>query len=186
MDAHLRRSMFRYYDERASEYEDAYVLGTGTASIPDCDVFRNEAKLLTGIVERFARGRLVDLACGTGYWLPFYAERCTSITLIDQSARMLDECRKKVAALGMCRADSYCIGTSLDALGFRGRVTAPGPDSSEPGSRALRGLIWSWAPSAPWGCIGESRVTQRSITVNHSRVSGLIGDVGPHFMLECS
>src|SRR5215216_5307832 len=101
MDAHLRRSMFRYYDERASEYEEAYVVGTGTASIPDCDVFRNEAKLLTGIVERFARGRLVDLACGTGYWLPFYAERCTSIPLIDQSARMLDECRKKVAALGM-------------------------------------------------------------------------------------
>lgn len=101
MDAELRRSMFRYYDERAAEYEDAYVLGTGTASIPDGDVFRTEAKLLTGIVERFARGHLIDLACGTGYWLPYYTKGCSSFTLIDQSAKMLEKCREKVAALGI-------------------------------------------------------------------------------------
>ena len=101
MDGDLRRSMFRYYDERASEYEDAYVKGTGTASIPDPEVFRAEAALLAGIVERFARGRIVDLACGTGYWLPYYAPQCSSITLVDQAARMLDECGKKVAAVGV-------------------------------------------------------------------------------------
>jgi ubiquinone/menaquinone biosynthesis C-methylase UbiE len=100
MDPGLRDSMFRYYDERASEYEEAFVLGTGTASMPDRDVFRREASILTGIVERFARGRMVDLACGTGYWLPFYAARCTSITLIDQAPRMLDQCRKKMAVPG--------------------------------------------------------------------------------------
>jgi ubiquinone/menaquinone biosynthesis C-methylase UbiE len=100
MDPGLRDSMFRYYDERASEYEEAFVLGTGTASMPDRDVFRREASILTGIVERFARGRMVDLACGTGYWLPFYAARCTSNTLIDQAPRMLDQCRKKMAVPG--------------------------------------------------------------------------------------
>jgi demethylmenaquinone methyltransferase/2-methoxy-6-polyprenyl-1,4-benzoquinol methylase len=99
MDAGLRQSMLRYYDERASEYEEAYVLGTGTASIPDPQVFRREISLLPGIVERFARRRLVDLACGTGYWLPFYAARCSSITLIDHAPRMLDECRTKIARL---------------------------------------------------------------------------------------
>jgi demethylmenaquinone methyltransferase/2-methoxy-6-polyprenyl-1,4-benzoquinol methylase len=99
MDAGLRASMLRYYDERASEYEEAYVLGTGTASIPDPEIFRREASLLAGIVERFARGRMVDLACGTGYWLPHYAARCSSVTLIDQAPRMLDECRKKIVAL---------------------------------------------------------------------------------------
>ena len=99
MDASLRASMLRYYDERASEYEEAYVQGTGTASIPDPEIFRREASLLAGIVERFARGRMVDLACGTGYWLPHYAAQCSSITLIDQAPRMLDECRKKVTAL---------------------------------------------------------------------------------------
>jgi demethylmenaquinone methyltransferase/2-methoxy-6-polyprenyl-1,4-benzoquinol methylase len=91
--------MLRYYDERASEYEEAYVRGTGTASIPDPEVFRREASLLTRMVEHFARGRLVDLACGTGYWLPHYVAGCSSITLIDQAPRMLQECRKKIASL---------------------------------------------------------------------------------------
>jgi ubiquinone/menaquinone biosynthesis C-methylase UbiE len=99
MDSGLRHSMFRYYDERASEYEEAYVLGTGTASIPDPDVFRREVSLLTRMVEHFARGQLVDLACGTGYWLPHYVAGCSSITLIDQAPRMLQECRKKIASL---------------------------------------------------------------------------------------
>ena len=100
MEPGLRDSMFRYYDERAPEYEDAYVLGTGTASMPDPEIFRREASVLAGIVERFARGRMVDLACGTGYWLPFYAARCSSITLIDQAPRMLDQCRKKMSTPG--------------------------------------------------------------------------------------
>jgi ubiquinone/menaquinone biosynthesis C-methylase UbiE len=95
----LRDSMRRYYDARASEYEDAYVLGTGTASIRDPEVFRREVSVLAGLVERFARGRLVDLACGTGYWLPHYAAHCSRITLIDQAPRMLDECRGKIARL---------------------------------------------------------------------------------------
>jgi ubiquinone/menaquinone biosynthesis C-methylase UbiE len=93
--------MLRYYDERASEYEEAYVRGTGTASIPDPDVFRREGAQLTGVVERFARGRIIDLACGTGYWLQHYAQGCSNITLLDQSARMLDECRKKTEALDL-------------------------------------------------------------------------------------
>jgi SAM-dependent methyltransferase len=98
MDSDLRQNMLRYYDERASEYEEAYVLGTGTASIPDPEVFRREASILTRMVEHFARGRLVDLACGTGYWLPYYIAGCSSITLIDQAPRMLQECRKKIAS----------------------------------------------------------------------------------------
>lgn len=132
MDADLRRSMLRYYDERASEYEDAYVIGTGTASIPDPDVFRREAVLLASIVERCAHGRIVDLACGTGYWLPYYASRGSSLTLIDQSPRMLDQCRKKVAALGAAdrasvieadvfdhRLDERAYDSALIAIGGR-------------------------------------------------------------------
>ena len=99
MGPDLRDSMHRYYDARASEYEEAYLLGTGTASITDPEIFRREVSVLAGIVERFGRGRLIDLACGTGFWLPFYAPRCSAITLIDQAPRMLDECRKKIAVL---------------------------------------------------------------------------------------
>ena len=101
MDDDLRLSMLRYYDERAPEYEEAYVLGTGTASIPDPQIFRTEAAVLGGIVGRCTHGRLMDLACGTGYWLTYYGSHCSRITLFDQSERMLAEARAKVNQLGI-------------------------------------------------------------------------------------
>jgi demethylmenaquinone methyltransferase/2-methoxy-6-polyprenyl-1,4-benzoquinol methylase len=106
--------MLAYYNERAPEYEDAYILGTGTASIPDPDVFVTEAKLLAGIVREFAEGRLIDLACGTGYWLPFYAEHCSHITLFDQSEKMLAECRKKLDRLSLGNQSVVLEGDFFD------------------------------------------------------------------------
>lgn len=101
MDPDLRRRMLDYYNERAPEYEEAYTNGTGTASLSDPEVFRAEARQLAAIVRSFCSDRLIDLACGTGYWLPFYADRCSQVTLFDQSEKMLDECRKKVDRLGL-------------------------------------------------------------------------------------
>ena len=114
MESDLRRSMHRSDDERASDYEEAYVLGTGTASIPDPTAFTIEARELAGIVERFASGRLIDLACGTAYWLPHYAARCSHVTCFDQSERMLDECRKKIATLGIAERCSVISGDFFD------------------------------------------------------------------------
>jgi len=101
MDADLRESMLQYYDERAPEYDDAYLRGTGTASIRDPSVFQLEATLLGEVVERMARGRVVDLACGTGYWLQYYAQRCSRVTLVDQSVW----------------TDKYSVTTSIEHVG---------------------------------------------------------------------
>jgi ubiquinone/menaquinone biosynthesis C-methylase UbiE len=101
VDVDLRQSMLQYYDERAPEYDDAYLRGTGTASIRDPSVFQLEAKLLGDVVERMARGRVIDLACGTGYWLQYYAQRCSRVTLVDQSVGMLNECARRITALGV-------------------------------------------------------------------------------------
>jgi len=93
--------MRAYYDARASEYEEAYTLGTGTSSIRDPGVFTTEARTLASIAGRNLRGRVIDIACGTGFWLPSYAAACSHVTLFDQSGKMLDECRKKVEHLGL-------------------------------------------------------------------------------------
>jgi|SRR5688572_16992774 len=114
MDSDLRRRMLQYYDERASEYEEAYTLGTGTASIPDPSVFQVEAALLGGVVERFVQDKVIDLACGTAYWLPHYAQRCSSITLFDQSENMLDQCKRKTATLGIADRCAIVRGDFFD------------------------------------------------------------------------
>jgi ubiquinone/menaquinone biosynthesis C-methylase UbiE len=110
MDSDLRQRMLAYYDERAPEYEQAYTLGTGTASISDPEVFKTEARVLAGIVGQTARGRIMDLACGTAYWLPHYAPNCSPITLFDQSEKMLVEARAKAHRLGVVDQCAFVAG----------------------------------------------------------------------------
>jgi len=102
--------MLDYYNERAREYEEVYTLGKGSASIPDPNVYKSEAALLAAIVQRFAHGRLIDIACGTAYWLPYYASHCSSITFFDQSEKMLDERKKKVDDLGIAERSTVLHG----------------------------------------------------------------------------
>ncbi len=157
MDATLRRRMLRYYNERAPEYEDAYILGTGTASIPDPDVFVTEAKSLAGIVREFADGRLIDLACGTGYWLPFYAERCSHVTLFDQSEKMLAECRKKLDRLSLgdrsvvLQGDFFGTGSASPDMTAHSRgsfsVTLPNRKSRNCSTRSAPCLVHPGASS---------------------------------------
>jgi ubiquinone/menaquinone biosynthesis C-methylase UbiE len=114
VDPELRRQMLAYYDQRAPHYEEAYTLGTGTASIQNPEVFKAEARVLSGIVRRFARGRIMDLACGTAFWLPEYAPNCSHITLLDQSDSMLMEARGKVNRLGLVDRCVFVRGDLFD------------------------------------------------------------------------
>jgi len=100
MDHTLNEEMMSYYDARAPEYDDIY-LGKGPASIPDPALYKNEAQVTGKIVSTFGTDHLIDIACGTGYWLHYYARNCSKITLIDQSERMLLECRRRVDELGI-------------------------------------------------------------------------------------
>jgi len=106
--------MLSYYDERASEYEEAYTLGTGTTSITDPTVFTTEIRALEHIARGFGNGHLLDLACGTGYWLPFYIGNCSRVTLFDQSARMLSECEVKIHRRGVADRCSCVRGDIFD------------------------------------------------------------------------
>ena len=106
--------MLGYYDQRAPDYEEAYTLGTGTASIQNPEIFKAEARILAGIVGRLARGRIMDLACGTAFWLPAYAPNRSHITLLDQSDRMLMEARAKVDQLGLVDRCTFVRGDFFD------------------------------------------------------------------------
>lgn len=89
--------MMTYYDERAPEYEMLYQ-GEGPAKL-DPALYRQETVLLCKLVSKFGKGHLIDIGCGTCFWLPLYAKRCTRITLLDGSSGMLHECRRKLDVL---------------------------------------------------------------------------------------
>ena len=121
--------------------------------------------MLGGIVRRFARGRIMDLACGTAYWLPEYAPNCSHITLFDQSDRMLMEARAKVNRLGLVdrcvfvRGDLFEHAFEQDAydtvlVGFllshlteahEHRPVRRAPDDARPSGRFLI-LDSAWSP----------------------------------------
>ncbi len=98
MNDTLNEEMMSYYDTRAPEYNEIYI-GKGPASIPNPALYKNETQITAKMVSTFGTGHLIDIACGTGYWLPYYARNCSKITLIDQSERMLSECRKRIDEL---------------------------------------------------------------------------------------
>jgi ubiquinone/menaquinone biosynthesis C-methylase UbiE len=99
MDNEFKQDMISYYDERAGEYDKIYI-GEGPA-IPEPDVYKNDVKKISDMASIFGKGHLIDIGCGTGFWLPYYERNCSRITLIDQSERMFSECEKRIDRLGL-------------------------------------------------------------------------------------
>lgn len=101
MNQGLQQSMFAYYDERAAEYDGIYSDGRIPNSSWDPQLFRTESRRLGEVVGEHCGGRILDIPCGTGYWMQFYREGCREVTLVDQSRRMLLRARSRAQALGV-------------------------------------------------------------------------------------
>ncbi|MBN1160697.1 MAG: class I SAM-dependent methyltransferase [Dehalococcoidales bacterium] len=94
------QELFQYYNERAPEYEDFY-RGKFTTKIPDSAIYKNDASNIQKLLPSLVSGKCIDIACGTGFWLPIYEKKCSRIILIDQSEDVLAECAKKIEKLGI-------------------------------------------------------------------------------------
>ena len=98
MESPDRQELFDYYDARAQEYEEFYD-GTTSRKIFAPALIREEVDNLKKLLHDYVKGRCIDIACGTGFWLPVYEKSCASITLIDQSENVLNECCRKIKDL---------------------------------------------------------------------------------------
>lgn len=78
-----------YYDERAAEYDET--------STPPNDPLAPQALQIHAALEAFEpRGKVLELACGTGNWTRRLLDHATKLTAVDASAEMLEWSREKV------------------------------------------------------------------------------------------
>jgi len=112
MDQDLQASMIEYYTHRASEFDEKYK-GCRPLSILDPQTYEHEVKMLSETVKKSCDGVLLDMACGTAFWLPHYAGNCSHITLFDQSEEMLSHARDRADSLGIINQTDLVLGDAL-------------------------------------------------------------------------
>jgi SAM-dependent methyltransferase len=97
-EANLRR----YYDQRAPEYEQIYLPR-------DYQHGRELGELSRELREAVRERRVLEIACGTGYWTACAAGVAARITAVDASLAMLAEAREKSlpATVTLLAADAY-------------------------------------------------------------------------------
>ena len=111
-----------YYAKRAAEYERIYAKPERQAD-------------LAGLRERFSRlfagRRVLELACGTGYWTEVIAEAAAQVTALDLNEEVLAIARTKRNADKV----SYAIGSAYDI-----------PDHGRKHDALFAGHWWSHVP----------------------------------------
>ncbi|MDA0225362.1 MAG: class I SAM-dependent methyltransferase, partial [Proteobacteria bacterium] len=120
-DADLRT----YYAQRAAEYERIYAKPERQA---DLAVLRERVSGL------FVGARVLEIACGTGYWTPRIARRAAAVLALDANEAVLEIARAKPPAGTAVR---YAIG---DAYAL--------PDEAQDCDACFAGFWWSHVPKA--------------------------------------
>ncbi len=96
-----------YYRRRAGEYEAIYAKPERQADL---------AVLRQVVPERLARRRVLEIACGTGYWTVLVAPRALSIVATDMADEPMAIARAKSyppGRVGFATADAYALGDEL-------------------------------------------------------------------------
>jgi ubiquinone/menaquinone biosynthesis C-methylase UbiE len=117
--------MESYYARRAAEYEKIYDRPERQADL---------ARLRNDIPALFKGERVLEIACGTGYWTPLIAQQAESVLAVDYNEETLAIARTKKYPEGNVRferADAYAL-----------------PAWQEQFSACYAGFWWSHVPLA--------------------------------------
>jgi demethylmenaquinone methyltransferase/2-methoxy-6-polyprenyl-1,4-benzoquinol methylase len=94
-----------YYDRRATEYDDWYE-GTGLFSARARPGWEAELSALVAIVESLSTGRVLDVACGTGYLTRYLRG---DVVALDQGPRMVALARRRMPEARLVRGDALAL-----------------------------------------------------------------------------
>ncbi|MGG1553944.1 methyltransferase domain-containing protein [Paenibacillus ferrarius] len=103
-------SMQTYYGARAAEYERIYHREDAG--------YQRELALVADVIRAQARGkRVLEIACGTGYWSQIAAETAAALTGLDVRPEVLDIARAKPWPAG---APTFTLGDAYDLAAVPG------------------------------------------------------------------
>jgi len=110
-DRELIDEQIAYYRARAGEYD-------ATSPSPEADPFADGANAIRDALRAFApRGRVLELAAGTGQWTGLLADFADELLVTDSSPEMLDHNRDKSGPRANVRyavVDAFALGPSHD------------------------------------------------------------------------
>ncbi len=92
-----------YYEERAGQYDDWYHHINLYDDPENNEAWRAEVERLSGWVQAFGQGRVLEIASGTGWWTRFLARRA-AVTTLDYSPAMIAMLCRRLQENGV-RAD---------------------------------------------------------------------------------
>ena len=98
------RTLRGYYDKRAQEHEKVY-----TKRDP---VWRKELEVIAAAMTEALRGRRVlEIACGTGFWTEIVGRVANHVIAIDVSEEMLEIAKKRSGCSNVeyRRGDAYAL-----------------------------------------------------------------------------
>jgi ubiquinone/menaquinone biosynthesis C-methylase UbiE len=98
-----------YYAARAKEYDRVYHLPDRQADLRALEHW---------LLPRFAGARLLEIACGTGYWTELFAPLVADLVGIDTSRETLDVAQSKIQSpnVRLVVGDAYDIPRNLGAF----------------------------------------------------------------------
>ncbi len=108
----VKEMMMEYYDERAQEYDEIFE-GKGPADYSP-RYYTIDIEEIGLFMKEFGKGHIIDIACGSAYWLKFYYKKSSGFTFLDQSGKMLDECKQKVDIYGVRDRSTFIRRDILD------------------------------------------------------------------------
>jgi SAM-dependent methyltransferase len=104
--AYFDKALRRYYDEQANVYDDMY-----RRSDP---VWRRELEALANtMVKTLSSRRVLEIACGTGFWTEIVAKVAKHVVAVDISEKMLTVARKRRIRnvnVEYIHGDAYALG----------------------------------------------------------------------------
>ena len=102
----VEKSMQQYYALRAKEYDQVYAKPERQKDLRNLQILL--PKLLTD-------RKLIEIACGTGYWTQFIADETTSIDAVDASQEVLEIARSRIdnPSVKFHTANAYALPESL-------------------------------------------------------------------------